>query len=92
MYTDLQSAQSQSLASLDAHQITSFSHEIRTPLSIIIMSAELLKEHGHKCSEDQRHAYLHQIHLAARQMSQTLNEILAQFDQDIEAEMDQNMG
>lgn len=85
MYTDLQSAQPQLPGSLlNAHQITSFSHEIRTPLSIIIMSAELLKEYSHQCSEDQRYAYLHQIHLAARQMSQTLNEILAQFDQDFD--------
>lgn len=81
MYTHLQSANLQSVQpqlpeSLCAHQLTSFSHEIRTPLSIIILSAELLKEHGHQCSEDQRYAYLEQIHVAARQMSQTLNEML----------------
>ncbi|WP_448564881.1 histidine kinase dimerization/phospho-acceptor domain-containing protein [Trichothermofontia sp.] len=70
---------------MDAHHVTSFSHGIRTPLSIIILSVELLKNYGHQCSEDQRHAYLHQIHLAARQMSQTLNGILTQFDQDFES-------
>jgi|GEM_PF-2528873 len=92
MHTDLQLDQPRLTESLGIQHITNFSHEVRTPLSIIILSTELLKKHGHQCSEDQRHAYLHQIHLAARQMNQTLNQILFELDQDLEQNGDQSGG
>ncbi|MEO1352578.1 MAG: ATP-binding protein [Cyanobacteria bacterium J06635_15] len=52
------------------------SHEFRTPLTTILSSAELLEHYGERWSMAKQLKYLHKIQIAAKHMTELLNDVL----------------
>ncbi|HEY9625192.1 MAG TPA: CHASE2 domain-containing protein [Crinalium sp.] len=68
--------QEKELYELKARFITTASHEFRTPLTIILGSAELLENYGHRWTDEKKHDHLHRIQHAVQHMMELLNDVL----------------
>lgn len=69
-------AQEKELYELKARFITTASHEFRTPLTIILGSAELLENYGHRWAEDKKRSHFQRILHAVQHMMDLLNDVL----------------
>lgn len=68
--------QEKELYELKSRFVTTTSHEFRTPLTIILGSAELLENYGHRWSDSKKIDHLHQIQDAVKHMMELLNDVL----------------
>lgn len=64
------------LGELKSRFISMTSHEFRTPLTVILSSASLLENYGHRWSDDKKLIHLQRIQIAGRRMTQLLDDIL----------------
>ncbi|WP_255349200.1 PAS domain S-box protein [Kamptonema formosum] len=64
------------LNELKSRFVSMVSHEFRNPLCSIIMSVELLENFGSLATEEKKRDYLHRIKVAARQMTDLLENVL----------------
>ena len=56
--------------------VSMMAHEFRNPLNTILMSAELLEHYNYKATEEQKTSYFDRIRLAAKHMTQLLEDVL----------------
>lgn len=64
------------LNELKSRFISMASHEFRTPLTAILLSSELLKNYGHKWSEEKKLKHMHRIQSSVKHMSNLLEDLL----------------
>lgn len=64
------------LIELKSRFISTASHEFRTPLTIILSSAELLKNYGDQFSDEKKNKHLQRIKTTVENMVQLLNDVL----------------
>ncbi|AFZ24326.1 PAS domain S-box [Cylindrospermum stagnale PCC 7417] len=64
------------LIELKSRFISTASHEFRTPLTIILSSAELLKNYSHQFSDEKKHKHLQRIQVTVQNMVQLLDDVL----------------
>jgi len=64
------------LIELKSRFISVASHEFRTPLTIILSSAEILKNYSHKLSEEKKEQHLQRIKASVVNMVQLLDDVL----------------
>ncbi len=68
--------QAKQLSELKERFVSMLCHQFRTPLNIVSFSADLLKRHVHKWTEDKQLPYLGHIQVAVEQIGLLLDEIL----------------
>lgn len=71
-------AQERRLNELKTRFVRTVSHEFRTPLTSILMSAEILRHHIDKMSNDQRQKELEKIFKRVVQLEEFMNEFIVQ--------------
>jgi PAS domain S-box-containing protein len=64
------------LGELKSRIITTISHEFRTPLTTILGSAELLKNYGHKWTEDKKLKHFQRIEESVEHITKLLNDVI----------------
>ena len=69
-------AKERELGELKSRFVSMTSHEFLTPLAIISSSAGLLKEYGHKLTQEKKDKHLDRIQSSIQHMSDLLNDIL----------------
>jgi PAS domain S-box-containing protein len=68
--------QEKELRKLKSRFISIASHEFRTPLAMILLSSDILKQYGHKLSEDKKSKQLDKIKVTVSNMTRLLDDIL----------------
>lgn len=68
--------QAKQVSELKERFVSMLCHQFRTPLNIVSFSADLLKRHAHKWTDEKQLPYLTHIQIAVEQISQLLDEIL----------------
>lgn len=64
------------LSNLKTRFVTMASHEFRTPLATILVASDLLKNFGHKLSEEKKQEQLNKIQGEVQHMTQLLEDVL----------------
>jgi hypothetical protein len=64
------------LNELKSNFVSMTSHEFRTPLTIILSSAQLIENYGHKWTEEKKRTYLQRIKIGGKRITQLLDDIL----------------
>lgn len=64
------------LNELKSNFVSMTSHEFRTPLTIILSSAQLIENYGHKWTEEKKRTYLQRIQVGGKRITQLLDDIL----------------
>jgi PAS domain S-box-containing protein len=66
----------QEIGEFKSRIITTISHEFRTPLTTILGSAELLRNYGHKWTEEKKKTHFQRIEASVEHITKMLNDVV----------------